>query len=157
MARQTREHRHKQKDSENINFSDSSVWLWDVNNRPANIVKWKIGRKNFIQTKNPRTATARTMLVIGLSSDPVLHLRLLHWSFSIFFVIFQNCRKNQYPYYPFSVSMLTCLSRHNFYNPFIVAFPIATLRFISLWHRPANIVKWKIGRIFFTQAKNSKK
>jgi len=23
--------------------------------------------------------------------------------------------------------------------------------------RPANIVKWKIGRIFFTQAKNSKK
>jgi len=28
-----------------------------------------------------------------------------------------------------------------------------------LWYeyKPANIVKWKIGRIFFTQAKNSKK
>src|SRR6218665_3893078 len=31
-------------------------------------------------------------------------------------------------------SMLTCLSRHNFSSPIIVAFPIATLRFISLSH-----------------------
>src|SRR6218665_1862963 len=30
--------------------------------------------------------------------------------------------------------MLTCLSRHNFSNPITVAFPIATLRFISLSH-----------------------
>src|SRR6218665_1003387 len=32
----------------------------------------------------------------------------------------------------FCVSMLTCLSCHNFSNPIIVAFPIATLYFISL-------------------------
>src|SRR6218665_3685150 len=32
----------------------------------------------------------------------------------------------------FFVSMLACLSRHNVSNPIIVAFPIATLRFISL-------------------------
>ena len=36
MARQTREHRLKKKDSENINFSDSSVWLWDVDNDKEN-------------------------------------------------------------------------------------------------------------------------
>src|SRR6218665_2997225 len=33
--------------------------------------------------------------------------------------------------------MLTCLSCHNFSNPIIVAFPIATLRFISLSHLPS--------------------
>src|SRR6218665_1905375 len=33
--------------------------------------------------------------------------------------------------------MLTCLSRYNFSNPIIVAFPIATLRFISLSHLPS--------------------
>src|SRR6218665_3634500 len=33
--------------------------------------------------------------------------------------------------------MLTCLSRHNFSNPIIVAFPIATLHFISLLHLPS--------------------
>src|SRR6218665_1434257 len=33
--------------------------------------------------------------------------------------------------------MLTCLSRHNFSNPIIVAFPIATLRFISVSHLPS--------------------
>src|SRR6218665_1161820 len=49
----------------------------------------------------------------------------------------QNCRENQCPYYPFFVFMLTCLSRHNFSNPIIIAFPIATLRFISLSHLPS--------------------
>src|SRR6218665_3404567 len=33
--------------------------------------------------------------------------------------------------------MLMCLSCHNFSNPIIVAFPIATLRFISLSHLPS--------------------
>src|SRR6218665_3187631 len=33
--------------------------------------------------------------------------------------------------------MLTCLSCHNFSNPIIVAFPVATLRFISLSHLPS--------------------
>src|SRR6218665_1497888 len=37
----------------------------------------------------------------------------------------------------FFVSMLTCLSRHKFSHPIIVAFPIATLRFISLSHLPS--------------------
>src|SRR6218665_1597966 len=37
----------------------------------------------------------------------------------------------------FFVSMLTCLSCNNFSNPIIVAFPIATLRFISLSHLPS--------------------
>src|SRR6218665_715744 len=36
----------------------------------------------------------------------------------------------------FFVSMLTCLSRHNFSNSIIVAFTIATLHFISLSHLP---------------------
>src|SRR6218665_1040173 len=36
----------------------------------------------------------------------------------------------------FFLFMLTCLSRHNFSNLIIVAFPIATLRFISLSHLP---------------------
>ena len=36
MARQTREHRHKKKDSENTNFPDSSVWLRDVDNDEEN-------------------------------------------------------------------------------------------------------------------------
>src|SRR6218665_552108 len=49
----------------------------------------------------------------------------------------QDCRKNQCPHYPFFVFMLTCLSRHNFSNPIIVAFPIATLHFISLSHLPS--------------------
>src|SRR6218665_2260311 len=35
------------------------------------------------------------------------------------------------------VSMFTCLSCHNFSNPIIVAFPITTLRFISLSHLPS--------------------
>src|SRR6218665_3381036 len=33
--------------------------------------------------------------------------------------------------------MLTCLFCHNFSNPIIVAFSIATLRFISLSHHPS--------------------
>src|SRR6218665_3141755 len=33
--------------------------------------------------------------------------------------------------------MLACLSRHNFSNPIIVAFPIAILHFISLSHLPS--------------------
>src|SRR6218665_593643 len=36
MARQTREHRHKKKDSENTNFPDSTVWLRDVDNDKEN-------------------------------------------------------------------------------------------------------------------------
>src|SRR6218665_2424648 len=35
------------------------------------------------------------------------------------------------------VSMLTCLSGHNFSNPIIVAFPIATLRFVSFFLLPS--------------------
>src|SRR6218665_161691 len=49
----------------------------------------------------------------------------------------QNCRENQCPYYPFFVFMLTCLSRHNFFKPIIVAFPIVTLYFTSLAHFPS--------------------
>src|SRR6218665_1488086 len=49
----------------------------------------------------------------------------------------QNCWENYCSHYPFFVSMLMCLSRHNFSNPIIVAFPIASLRFISLSHLPS--------------------
>src|SRR6218665_422093 len=58
--------------------------------------------------------------------------------FSIFFVIvhvsqpYRTVGKISVLTILFFVFMLTCLSRHNFSNPIIVAFPIATLCFISL-------------------------
>src|SRR6218665_928683 len=69
-----------------------------------------------------------------------LHIHISHALifFSIFFVIvhvsqpYRTVGKISVLTILFLVSILTCLSRHNFSNPIIVAFPIAIHCFISL-------------------------
>src|SRR6218665_1414249 len=90
----------------------------------------------------------RTLSLVFFSAHDILCIFLqIHISHALIFFHFcchcprltaiQNCRGNQYPYYPFFVFMLTCLSRHNFFKPIIVAFPIVTLYFTSLAHFPS--------------------
>src|SRR6218665_462856 len=91
----------------------------------------------------------RTLSLVFFSVHDILCIFLhIHISyalifFSIFFVIvhvsqpYRTVGKISVLTILFCVSMLTCLSHHNFSNPLIVAFPIATLRFISLSHLPS--------------------
>src|SRR6218665_3336488 len=74
-----------------------------------------------------------------------LHIHISHALifFSIFFVIvhisqpYRTVGKISVLIILCFVFMLTCLSRHNFSNPIIVAFPITPLRFIFLSHLPS--------------------
>src|SRR6218665_2054832 len=91
----------------------------------------------------------RTLSLVFLSVPDILCIFLhIHISHALIFYFHllchcpcltakQNCRENQRPHYHFFVSMLTCLSRHNFCNPITVAFNIANLRCISLSHLPS--------------------
>src|SRR6218665_471004 len=90
----------------------------------------------------------RTLSLVFFSVHDILCFFLhIHISHALIFFHFlchcprltaiQNCRENQCPYYPSFVFMLTCFSCHNFSNPIIVAFPIDTLRFISLSQFPS--------------------
>src|SRR6218665_3457669 len=91
----------------------------------------------------------RTLSLVFFSVHDILCIFLdIHIShalifFSIFFVIvhvshpYRTVGKISVLTILFFVSMLTCLSLHNISNPIIVAFPIATLRFISLSHLPS--------------------
>src|SRR6218665_1599269 len=91
----------------------------------------------------------RTLSLVFFSVHDILCIFLhIHISnalifFSIFFVIVhvsqphRTVGKINVLTILFFVSMLKCLSCHNFSNPIIVAFPIATLRFISLSHLPS--------------------
>src|SRR6218665_3611794 len=91
----------------------------------------------------------RTLSLVFFSVHDILciflHIHISHALifFFIFFVIvhvtqpYRTVGKINVLTILFFVSMLTCLSCHNFSNPIIVAFPIATLRFISLSHLPS--------------------
>src|SRR6218665_1022190 len=91
----------------------------------------------------------RTLSLVFFSVHDILciflHIHISHALifFSIFFVIvhvsqpYRTVGKINVLTILFFVSMLTCLSCHNFSNPIIVAFPIATLCFISLAHLPS--------------------
>src|SRR6218665_96204 len=78
----------------------------------------------------------------SLRLPPYPHLTYIDF-FSIFFVIvhisqpYKTVRKISDPTILFFVSMLMCLSRHIFSSPIIVAFPVATLLFISSSHLPS--------------------
>src|SRR6218665_3693802 len=91
----------------------------------------------------------RTLSLVFFSVHDILciflHIHISHALIflSIFFVIvhvshpYRTVEKISVLTILFFMFMLTCLSRHNFSNPIIVAFPIATLHFISLSHLPS--------------------
>src|SRR6218665_3976317 len=81
------------------------------------------------------------MIFFASSSISTSHMRSSFFPFSLSLSMSHShtelSEKLMFSLSFFFVFMLTCLSRHNFSNPIIVAFPIATLRFISLSHLPS--------------------